>query len=293
MLKRIVLEHITNLDYSIIEKLLSDFIKEYLLKSGGRGYIVGVSGGLDSAAAVALAARSVGANKVFALILPDKNVTPTEDIEDAITLVKELKVDYHIIEISEVVNVFKKIIPIHKDDEEDKLSLGNLRARVRMCILYYYANKLKYLVLGTSDRSEYLIGYFTKYGDGAADVAPLTVLYKTQVRLFAKYLGVPKNIVEKPSAPRLWPKHIAEEELGIKYEDIDLVLAAHLDLGIAEEDIPNVIGVDRSTVNKVLTMYRFSIHKRQGGPVIPDLTILNTIRSMILNNIQSMRRFDI
>jgi len=283
---RLSLEHIVNIDYTLVEKLLTNFLREYLAKSSAKGFVVGVSGGLDSSTALALAVRSVGPEKVLALIMPDTEVTPSEDILDAIELTKELKVKYHVIEINEIVKTFKRLIPIYRDDEEDRVPLGNLRARVRMCILYYYANKLNYLVLGTSDRSEYLIGYFTKYGDGGVDVAPLLILYKTQVREFAKHLGVPKKIIAKPSAPRLWRNHLAEKELGLRYEEIDLVLSAYLDLEIPEEDIPEAIGLSREVVEKVLKMYKASMHKRQ--PLsIPIQSILDSIKVLVIKNVNT------
>lgn len=280
----LVLEHIIDIDYDVVEQYLSKFLRDYLDRANGNGYIVGVSGGLDSATVLALASKSLGKDRVFALILPDSSVTPKEDVEDAIYLVKTLGVRHHIIEISSVINIVKRIIPIYENDYTDKLPLGNLRARLRMCLLYYYANKMNYLVLGASDRSEYLIGYFTKYGDGAVDVAPLTVLYKTQVRRFANRLGVPDRIIKKPSSPRLWPNHLAEEELGVRYEDIDLILVAYTDLGFSEEEIPNVTGIDKAIVDRVLGMYRRSAHKRQ-GMIVPEATIIEAIRSMMLKNI--------
>lgn len=281
---KLVLEHIIDIDYDVVEQYLSKFLRDYLDRANGNGYIVGVSGGLDSATVLALASKSLGKDRVFALILPDSSVTPKEDVEDAIYLVKTLGVRHHIIEISSVINIVKRIIPIYENDYTDKLPLGNLRARLRMCLLYYYANKMNYLVLGASDRSEYLIGYFTKYGDGAVDVAPLTVLYKTQVRRFANRLGVPDRIIKKPSSPRLWPNHLAEEELGVRYEDIDLILVAYADLGFSEEEIPNVTGIDKAIVDRVLGMYRRSAHKRQ-GMIVPEATIIEAIRSMMLKNI--------
>ncbi|MEM4848776.1 MAG: NAD(+) synthase, partial [Ignisphaera sp.] len=203
----------------------------------------------------------------------------------AIDLAEKLSVKYHVIDISETIEKFKNLIPIYEDDEKDMLPLGNLRARIRMCILYYYANKLGYLVLGSTDRSEYLIGYFTKYGDGAADVAPLAILYKTQVREFAKHLGVPQNIVLKPSAPRLWRNHLAEKELGVKYEDVDLVLSAYIDLGIPYEYIPEVTGVNIDKVNKILNMYRSSTHKRT-GLIIPGQQFLDIVKNMVVKNVK-------
>ena len=264
----ITIDDITNLDYSYVENYLSNFLRTTLAASGRKGFVVGVSGGVDSATVYALAARSVGVDKVYALIMPDKNVTPKTDVDDAIAVVEKFGGKYTLIDISSIVDAYLKAIPI-ASPETDRVAIGNLRARIRMSILYYYANKLGYLVLGTGDRSEYLIGYYTKYGDGGVDVAPLTVLFKTQVRKFGEYLGVPKNIVTKPSSPRLWPGHLAEEELGMKYEQIDLVLFAYFDLGLPINQIPSAVGVDENIVKRVIEMYTASTHKRV-GVLMPD-----------------------
>ncbi|MEL9940565.1 MAG: NAD+ synthase [Ignisphaera sp.] len=264
---RITIDDITQIDYSFVEDYLSKFLKSSLAASGKKGFVIGVSGGVDSATAYALAVRSVGRENVLAIIMPDKNTTPKEDVDDAIELVNRFGGRYNIVEISDIVESYVRSIPIASNS--DTLAVGNLRARIRMCILYYYANKLDYLVLGTSDRSEYLIGYFTKYGDGATDIAPLIVLLKTQVRRFGEFLGVPRKIIEKPSSPRLWPGHLAEEELGLRYEDIDLVLFTFFDLGMPVNMIPEATGVSEDVVKRVIHMYSASSHKRI-GILMPD-----------------------
>ncbi len=269
-MRRVTLEDLLNIDYGWVEGYLKGFLESELKGSGRRGYVLGLSGGLDSSTALALAVRSVGRERILALIMPDPEVTPQSDIDDAISLAKALNVKYHIVNIKPIVEVYRGAIPVYESEEKDMIPLGNLRARIRMTILYYYANKLDYLVLGTSDRSEILIGYYTKYGDGGVDIAPLAVLYKNQVRRFALHLGLPESIAFKPSSPRLWRDHEAEKELGVKYEQIDLVLHARLDLGYREEEISEVTRVPEDVVKRVLEMYRRSEHKR-AGVKIPDV----------------------
>jgi len=269
-MERVTLEDIAGIDYGFIEGYLREFLSRELRESGRKGYVLGLSGGLDSSTALAIAARSVERERILALIMPDPDVTPQSDVDDALSLARALGVRYHVINISPIIEVFKGAIPIYESEEVDRVPLGNLRARVRMCLLYYYANKLDYLVLGTSDRSELMIGYYTKYGDGAADIAPLAVLYKTQVRRFALHLGLPERIAFKPSAPRLWRDHEAEKELGISYDQIDLVLYAKLDLGYSESEIPTVTGVPEQVVRRIIEMYERSAHKRLGVKT-PDL----------------------
>ena len=129
---------------------------------------------------------------------------------------------------------------IHKEyykvlEPEDR-ALGNLRARIRKNILYYYANSKNLSVLGSSDKSEYLIGYFTKFGDGAADILPIASLYKTQIRALAKFLGVPDHIISKKSSPNRWPNHIAESEIGASTNGI-IITASEISFSNASSPI--------------------------------------------------------
>jgi NAD+ synthase len=264
MVRRVTIEDVVDIDYGLIEGYLRRFIESELRESSRGGYVIGLSGGLDSSTTLALAVRSIGREKVLALVMPDPEVTPEADVEDAVSLARALNVRYNVINIAPIVDAYKGAIPVYESEEKDKVPLGNLRARIRMTLLYYYANKLDYLVLGTGDRSEILIGYYTKYGDGGVDIAPLAVLYKSQVRKLALHLGLPERIALKPSSPRLWRGHEAEKELGVSYEQVDLVLHSKLDLGYAEEEIPEATGVPEAVVRRVLEMYRRSEHKRVG-----------------------------
>jgi len=264
MVRRVTIEDVVDIDYGWIEGYLRRFIESELRESSRGGYVIGLSGGLDSSTTLALAVRSIGREKVLALVMPDPEVTPEADVEDAVSLARALNVRYNVINIAPIVDAYRGAIPVYESEEKDKVPLGNLRARIRMTLLYYYANKLDYLVLGTGDRSEILIGYYTKYGDGGVDIAPLAVLYKSQVRKLALHLGLPERIALKPSSPRLWRGHEAEKELGVSYEQVDLVLHSKLDLGYAEEEIPEATGVPEAVVRRVLEMYRRSEHKRVG-----------------------------
>ncbi len=274
---RITLDDVVRLDYAKVEEGIADFLREKLAEAGASGYVIGVSGGVDSATTLYLAARSVGAERVLPLIMPDSEVTPREDVEDAKNLVEPLGLRPHVIDIAPIVNVYKSSIPIYQGGEEDRVPLGNLRARIRMSLLYYYANKLNLLVLGAGDRSEILIGYFTKYGDGGVDLLPIGVLYKTQVRRLAVHLGIPEKIAFKPSSPRLWPGQTAEGELGASYEDIDLVLYAVFDEGLSWSEVPEATGVPERVVEMVKRRYEASHHKRNPPPA-PPLEVVRRAR---------------
>lgn len=268
---RITIEDLLNIDYSKVAGEISLFLKNFMDSVNSRGYVIGLSGGLDSTTLLKLAIEAVGSERVYAVIMPEDGVTPVEDVEDAVDIASKLSVNYSLFFINEIIEAYSKVAPFI--DLSDRLPTGNLKARVRMSILYYYANKNNYLVLGTSDRTELLLGYFTKYGDGAADLLPLGCLYKTQVRRLAKHLKLPQRIVEKKSAPHLWKNHYAEEELGLSYSDIDLILYALMDLGLSIEEASIATGRPLDMVLRVLYMHRRSRHKRAPPPV-PRLSII-------------------
>lgn len=274
---KITLEDVVRLDYERIAKGIGLFLKEKVEEAGAEGYVVGLSGGVDSATALTLAVKALGRGKVTALVMPDTDVTPGEDIDDAVSLGKRAGVETHMINISPIVEVYRSSLPIYSGGDEDKVPLGNLRARIRMSLLYYYANKLNKLVLGTGDRSEILIGYYTKYGDGGVDVLPIGILFKNQVRRLALHLGVPEKVALKPSSPRLWPGQTAEGELGVKYEQVDVILYAVFDLGLDPGAVPEATGIPRKIVDRVLELHKRSRHKRVPPPA-PPLEILEEAR---------------
>jgi len=266
---RITLNDIVNINYNAVAEDIAGFIRSKVEEAGAQGAVLGVSGGVDSATVLFLAVKALGPEKVHPLIMPDINVTPEEDVNDAKNLVVLSGTTPHIINIAPIVEVYKSTIPIYENDETDRLPLGNLRARIRMCLLYYYANKKNLLVLGTGDRSEILIGYFTKYGDGAVDILPIGILYKSQVRRLAASLGVPERIAFKPSSPRLWPGQTAEGELGLSYDEVDVILHAIFDRGLRPEEVPEATGISMDKVRRVLELHEKSKHKREMPPTPP------------------------
>lgn len=266
-----VLDSITRIDYSRVESHLVSFIRESMEMAGVDGAVIGLSGGVDSSTTYALLVRAIGSEKVRVLVMPDTSVTPREDVEDAVSLARSLGSKYDVIDIRPLVESFKKAIPIYEDEQgPDRVPMGNLRARIRMNLLYYYANKENRIVVGTGDRSEVLIGYFTKYGDGACDIMPLAVLYKSQVRKLALHLGVPAKIALKPSSPRLWRGHEAEKELGLSYDVIDAVLHLVFDKGMSPERASDYLEVPRSIVDRVIGLHKRSAHKRS-LPATPSI----------------------
>lgn len=239
---------------------IKEFIKREVERAGATGVVVGVSGGVDSALTLTLSATALGPTRVLALILPDSRVTPPEDVEDARSLCKKLRVRSIEIDIAPIHKEYIRHLPPHT------LAEGNLRARIRMSILYYYANIENKIVAGTGDRSEYLLGYFTKYGDGGVDIAPILHLYKTEVRALARHLGVPERIAYKRSSPRLWVGHEAESELGFTYEKADRVLHMVFDKKMKPEEVKRV--EDPGVVDAILEWHKNTTHKRETPPTL-------------------------
>jgi NAD+ synthase len=255
------LEELLGQDYKKISNKIEKFISAYISKSSAKGLVIGLSGGLDSSVVLKLSVNALGQSNVLGLVMPS-DTTPREDTAHAIDLAKELRIRYHIIDIHPIIQKFEEVLP------ENKEARGNLMARIRMSILYYYAGINGYLVAGTSDKSEIQIGYFSKFGDGAADIMPIAVLYKTQVRALAQYLGIPAAIVQKKSSPRLWEDHLAEEEIGIDYEIIDQILHLLVDKKIPPKDVIRKLGVSTKHVNKVKGMIEKSLHKRRPAAIV-------------------------
>jgi NAD+ synthase len=243
-----------------VEKLLLQFISDYVQKTGAKGIVLGLSGGIDSCTVAALSARAIGGNRVLGLMLFEKETRTTEDIKHARLVATKFKIQTETIDITDPLGALYRSIPSF--DPRDKLSKGNLKARTRMIYNYYYANRLGRLVCGSSDKSESMMGYFTKWGDIAADISPIMDLYKTQVRRLARHMGIPEAIVHKPSSPALWPNQLAEDELGIQYAQLDLILYG-LERFAKPEEIGSRLGIEEHVVNKIKQRWLSAEHKRR------------------------------
>jgi NAD+ synthase len=193
-------------------------------------------------------------------MLPEKETYNPKDIDDAKLVAEKFGLKTQICDITPVLESFYKTIPIF--DQADKLCKGNIKARTRMIYIYYYANKLNRIVCGSSDKSETMMGYFTKWGDVAADISPIMDLYKTQVRKLATHLGIPAELASKPSTPALWPNQLAETELGIKYETLDLILYG-LERFMTTEEIARQLNIENTLVKKVKNRWLSAEHKRR------------------------------
>lgn len=244
------------------ESIIEHFIAEKLRKTGAKGYVLGVSGGIDSAVVLRLAARAVGNGKVLVLIMPEKG-SPKEDVEDAMMLCELEGVRHKIIDISDAVESLSRAVGTKTGQRE----LANIKARCRMIVLYHFAGKDGRLVLGTSNKSEMLIGYFTKHGDGGADLEPIGDLYKTEVCQLAEVIGVPEKIIGKAPSAGLWPGQTDEKEIGMSYKDLDSILLT-IELGLDSDVAVERTGIPKDEIDRIVKMVRSSSHKRKVPAVV-------------------------
>jgi NAD+ synthase len=251
---------ILDLDWPEVETKIERFIKDYAEKSGAKGVVLGLSGGIDSSTAAALSALAVGRDNVLGLILPEKETYNTKDVKHAKLVAEKFGFKTEVIDITSTLKNFYNSIPIFAPS--DDVCKGNIKARTRMVYLYYYANRLSLLVCGSSDKSETMIGYFTKWGDVAADISPIMDLYKTQVQKLAQHIGIPNEIVTKQPSPALWPGQLAEKELGIKYALLDLILYG-LEHFMETEEIAEQLGIEKQLVDKTKRRWLSAEHKRR------------------------------
>jgi NAD+ synthase len=234
---------------------IEQMIRHALWSSGCSGAVVGVSGGVDSALAASLCTGALGKERVKGLHLPTR-ISRQEDLRDAEDLCRKLGISFSCIHIQPILEAYREI----PGYAEDPYLEGNLMARIRMTLLYYYANRENRLVCGTSNRSEYLLGYCTKYGDSAADFQPLLHLYKSEVFDLAQYKGIPESILTKSPSAGLWSGQTDEGELGLRYMEIDRALRAlERNKWIPSTDVEK----------KVLGLVHKSQHKR-----VPPLSLL-------------------
>jgi NAD+ synthase len=234
----------------LAEKLVS-WIKDKVLAAGGKGVVLGLSGGVDSSVAAVLCQRAFP-QTTLAVLMPC--YSSQEYMAHARTVAERFSIPTKTVVLDSVFDSLLKALP---DDEVEpdinRLAQANIKARLRMLTLYYFANRLKYMVVGSSNRGELATGYFTKYGDGGTDILPLGSLLKGEVRELARFLGIPQPIIDKPPSADLWEGQTDEGELGLSYDELD----RYLDTGEAPAEIKK----------KIDAMIASSEHKRQPPPI--------------------------
>ena len=253
-----------SLEYGSVSASVQEFIKRQVDRAGSDGIVLGLSGGVDSAATAYLCSRALGSGRCLALLMPNSASTPPSETIDGLLVAARLSMPHRIIPIGDIVDIATAHDVGAPSDVLMQRSRGNLSARIRAALLYYEAQKRNCLVVGTGDRSEHLMGYFTKYGDGACDMLPIASLYKTQVQELARFLGVPLRIVQKDPSPHLWPDHKATDELGLDYDAIDSIL---VHVGQDSDTISQKLDIPCDKVGRILDLCRTSEHKRHLPPV--------------------------
>ncbi len=240
------------LDYELLMAAIPGWLRDYARQAGATGYVIGLSGGIDSSLAAALAVRGVGRENVLGLLLPCHS--QGEDADYA-----RMAADFLGIETVEVVLDATYDALLAALPSGTALADANLKPRLRMAALYHVAQSRSALVLGTGNKSELMIGYFTKYGDGGVDVEPLGDLYKMEVRQLARRVGLPAPIIERPPTAGLWPGQTDEGELGITYDRLDAILMA-LEAGEEPAASPEEVALVKRLIAR-------SEHKRRMPPV--------------------------
>ena len=238
----------------------SAFVAETVAASGRDSVVVGLSGGIDSAVAAALAVHALGPDRVHALCLPYVTSDP-QSRADALAVAGSLGLDLRTVEITPMVDACLAVCP-----GADPVRRGNIMARVRMILLFDLSQARKALVLGTGNRTEWLLGYTTLHGDAACGLNPVGQLYKAEVRLLAAHLGLPQQVLNKTPSADLWAGQADENELGFSYAEADQILHHHCDEGLQPRQLA-ALGLAPALIEKVLSRLRMQAFKRSMPPV--------------------------
>ena len=231
-------------------------IKDYFKKNKFEKAVIGLSGGIDSALSAKLVADAIGKENVKALIMPVKGLSSEENIMDAVEFCTLNGIDYSLVYINDFIKEFEKV-----EWEQNRIAKMNTVSRARAVILYNYANSNNALVIGTSNKTEILLGYFTKYGDGAVDIEVIGDLFKTEVKELAKFLGISEKIINKVPTAELYHGQTDEGELGASYDKLDTILRLYIE----EKNSINIIikkGFNKKIVENIIERIKLNEHKR-------------------------------
>lgn len=242
-----------------------EFLRRTVADAGADGVVVCLSGGIDSSLTAHLCVEALGPDRVTALVLPC-HLTDAVDTLDAHSVARDLGVDPTMVQLQPLLDMFEDSVAPAIDEEVDRVALGNAIARLRMSVAYYAANMTGRLVCGTSNRTELLLGYFTKHGDGAADLRPLAGLYKTEVKALARHVGVPQKVIQKTPTAGLWDGQTDEDELGAPYGLLDVLLYGLVDEDLGVDGTADELGIDPEIVREYAELYLDTEHKRRRAP---------------------------
>ena len=245
-------------DYEKPRRVIVNFIRDYVSRAGFDGAVLGLSGGIDSSLVAALACEAIGSEKVVGIMMPVDAEKDATNVNDAKDLAESLGMKHELFELKQAVAAYDSL-------SLDRVALGNLTARLRMVTWYARANQENRIVLGTGNKSELMVGYFTKYGDGGSDMLPIGELYKSNIWDLSNHIGLPEKLVYKAPSAGLWPGQTDEGELGVTYRELDSILYLHLEKGLNEKDIIGW-GIEEEKVEKVMRLMTQSEHKRNPLP---------------------------
>ncbi|MFC6823957.1 NAD+ synthase [Halopelagius fulvigenes] len=243
------------------------FIRDVVDDAGAEGAVLGLSGGIDSTATAYLAAEALGEENLHGVVMPSE-VNAEENMSDAERVAQALGIEYDVVEIQPIAEQFFEAFP---EAADDKRAAGNVYVRTRGILGYFVANYENNIVLGTGNRSEALLGYFTKFGDQAVDCNPIGNLYKQQVRQLSASMGVPDDLVAKTPSAEMWAGQTDEQEMGMDYDTLDAVLALHVDGPLSKAATVRNLDVSESQVERVVELYKRSEHKRRMPPAPESL----------------------
>jgi NAD+ synthase len=239
------------------ERIIEAFISQKAGEAKASGTVIGMSGGLDSSLVAHLCVKALGREKVLGVMMPEKTSSP-QDLEHGIMVAKSLGIEHMVVDISEPFRVFLDAAP----KLNSRIVAANVKARCRMIVLYMIANATDRLIMGCGNKTEIMVGYFTKFGDGGSDYMPIGDLYKTQVRELATRVGVNPEIIRKAPSAGLWEGQTDEGEMGITYDLLDQILCG-LETEMPREKIAKKASCEQSTVVSIEEKIRASVHKRR------------------------------